>query len=52
MNGAEYARGPVNAPKMESVLADFDAGLQQLARTAPETILKRLQKNTQDALDD
>ncbi|WP_371785844.1 sugar ABC transporter substrate-binding protein [Streptosporangium subroseum] len=52
VNGAEYARGPVNAPKMESVLADFDAGLQQLARTAPETILKRLQKNTQDALDD
>ncbi|AWS44230.1 extracellular solute-binding protein [Streptosporangium sp. 'caverna'] len=52
VNGAEYARGPVNAPKMESVLADFDAGLQQLARTAPEAILKRLQKNTQDALDD
>jgi multiple sugar transport system substrate-binding protein len=52
VNGAEYAQGPVKAPKMESVLADFDAGLQQLASTAPTTILKRLQKNTRDALDD
>jgi multiple sugar transport system substrate-binding protein len=50
VNGAEYAQGPVNAPKMESVLADFDTGIQQLATTAPQTVLKRLQKNTQDAL--
>jgi multiple sugar transport system substrate-binding protein len=50
MNGAGYAHGPVNAPKMDSVLGDFDAGLQQLGATAPKTILARLQKNTQSAL--
>ncbi|MEV7966441.1 extracellular solute-binding protein [Sphaerisporangium sp. NPDC088356] len=49
-NGADYAQGPVNAPKMDSVLADFDAGLQQLDTTAPKTILARMQKNTEDAL--
>ncbi|WP_214416094.1 sugar ABC transporter substrate-binding protein [Sphaerisporangium fuscum] len=52
MNGAEYAQGPVNAPKMDSVLADLDAGLQQLAATDPKTILSRVQKNTQSALGD
>ncbi|MFC4586320.1 sugar ABC transporter substrate-binding protein [Sphaerisporangium corydalis] len=49
-DGAGYAQGPVNAPKMDSVLADFDAGLQQLDTTAPKTILARLQKNAQSAL--
>ncbi|WP_248958303.1 sugar ABC transporter substrate-binding protein [Sphaerisporangium perillae] len=50
VNSAGYAHGPVNAPKMDSVLADFDAGLQQLATTAPKTILTRLQKNAQGVL--
>jgi multiple sugar transport system substrate-binding protein len=52
VDGAGYAQGPVNAPKMDSVLADFDAALQQLDTTAPKTILTRLQKNTQAALGD
>ncbi|WP_327582488.1 extracellular solute-binding protein [Nonomuraea sp. NBC_00507] len=50
VNGADYAQGPVNAPKMESVLADFDTGLQRLTSTAPKTLLQRVQKNTQAAL--
>ncbi|WP_431924449.1 sugar ABC transporter substrate-binding protein [Nonomuraea jabiensis] len=50
VNGADYAQGPVNAPKMDSVLADFDTGLQQLATTAPKTLLQRTQKNIQAAL--
>ncbi|PZG23123.1 sugar ABC transporter substrate-binding protein [Nonomuraea aridisoli] len=50
VGGAEYARGPVNAPKMDSVLSDFNAGLQQLATQDPKTILARLQKNTESAL--
>ncbi|MFB9475808.1 extracellular solute-binding protein [Nonomuraea salmonea] len=50
VNGADYAQGPVNAPKMDSVLSDFDANLQQLATKDPKDILARLQKNTQSAL--
>ncbi|MEV4171319.1 extracellular solute-binding protein [Nonomuraea sp. NPDC049709] len=50
VNGVEYAQGPVNAPKMDSVLSDFDTGLQQLATQDPKTILARLQKNTESAL--
>ncbi|GIE91282.1 multiple sugar transport system substrate-binding protein [Actinoplanes regularis] len=50
IDGAAYARGPVNAPKMDSVLSDFDTGLQQLATADPETILARLQKYTQAVL--
>ncbi|MFG1705032.1 extracellular solute-binding protein [Nonomuraea sp. M3C6] len=50
VNGADYAQGPVNAPKMDSVLADFDTGLQKLTSTAPKTLLQRVQKNTQAAL--
>ncbi|MCW2879018.1 MAG: extracellular solute-binding protein family 1 [Sphaerisporangium sp.] len=50
VNAADYAHGPVNAPKMDSVLADFDAGIQQLDTTAPKTLLARLQKNTQAAV--
>ncbi|GIF77618.1 sugar ABC transporter substrate-binding protein [Asanoa siamensis] len=45
--GAEYAQGPVNAPKMDSVLADFDASLNTLANADPKTLLGTLQKNTQ-----
>ncbi|MBX6355654.1 MAG: ABC transporter substrate-binding protein [Micromonosporaceae bacterium] len=50
VNGAQYAQGPVNAPKMDSVLADFDTGLQKLATSDPKAILQRLQKNTEAAL--
>jgi len=48
--GAAYAQGPVKAPKMDSVLSDFDAGLQQLASTDPKALLERLQDNTEAAL--
>ncbi|MFD9945666.1 extracellular solute-binding protein [Nonomuraea sp. NPDC059023] len=50
VNGAEYAQGPVNAPKMDSVLSDYDTSLQQLATRDPQAILARLQKNTESAL--
>ncbi len=50
VDGAQYAQGPVNAPKMDSVLADFDTGLQGLATGDPKAILERLQKNAQAAL--
>ncbi|MDH2427459.1 extracellular solute-binding protein [Sphaerisporangium sp. TRM90804] len=50
VDAAGYGRGAVNAPKMDSVLADFDGGLQQLESTAPAELLKRLQKNIQSAL--
>jgi multiple sugar transport system substrate-binding protein len=49
-DGADYAQGPVNAPKMDSVLSDFDAGLQELGSGDPKALLTRLQKNTQSAL--
>jgi multiple sugar transport system substrate-binding protein len=48
--GAEYGQGPVNAPGMESVLADFDSGLQQLKSKNPESLLSQLQKNAESAL--
>jgi multiple sugar transport system substrate-binding protein len=50
IDGAEYAQGPVNAPKMDSVLADFDASLNTLANADPKTLLGNLQKNTQATL--
>ncbi|GIH24649.1 hypothetical protein Aph01nite_29590 [Acrocarpospora phusangensis] len=50
VNGADYAHGPVNAPKMDSVLADFDTGIQQLGSTEPKALLERVQKNTTAAL--
>jgi multiple sugar transport system substrate-binding protein len=50
IDGAANGQGPVNAPKMDSVLTDFDAGLQQLATTDPQTILQRLQTNTTAAI--
>jgi multiple sugar transport system substrate-binding protein len=50
IDGVAYSQGPVNAPKMDSVLADFDTGIQQLATGDPKAILQRLQKNTQAAL--
>ena len=48
--GADYGHGPVNAPGMDSVLADFDSGLQQLKQQAPEKILGTLQSNAEAAL--
>jgi len=50
IDGAEYAQGPVKAPKMDPVLADFDSGLQQLISTDPKALLTQLQSNTSDAL--
>jgi hypothetical protein len=50
LDGADHARGPVTVPAMNAVLADFDTGLQGLPQADPEQILRRLQKNTADAL--
>ncbi|MBO3752803.1 extracellular solute-binding protein [Streptosporangiaceae bacterium NEAU-GS5] len=50
LNGAAYAQGPVNAPKMDSVLADFDTGLQKLTTISSKSLLERVQKNTQSAI--
>lgn len=50
IDAAAYAQGPVNAPKMDSVLADFDTGLQGLASGDPKALLARVQKNTESAL--
>ncbi|BCB87712.1 sugar ABC transporter substrate-binding protein [Phytohabitans suffuscus] len=50
IDGAGYAQGPVNAPKMDSVLADFDTGLQGLVSGDPKALLARVQKNTEAAL--
>ena len=48
--GAKYAHGPVNAPKMDSVLADLDAGLQGLKNGNPKAVLQRFDKNAKTAL--
>jgi len=48
--GGDYGQGPVNAPGMESVLADFDSGLQQLEQQEPSKILTSLQGNAEAAL--
>jgi len=48
--GGEYGQGPVNAPGMESVLADFDSGLQQLKSKDPKQLLEQLQTNAEAAL--
>ena len=45
--GGEYGQGPVNAPGMASVLADFDTGIQQLASGDPAQILATLQTNAE-----
>ena len=50
IDGAAYAQGPVNAPKMDSVLADLDTGIQGLATGDPKALLVRVQKNTEAAL--
>ncbi|MBO4210868.1 extracellular solute-binding protein [Micromonospora echinofusca] len=48
--GASYAQGPVNAPKMDSVLRDLDTALFELPGTDPRAVLDRFQKNAQAAL--
>ncbi|MEU8261091.1 extracellular solute-binding protein [Micromonospora sp. NPDC048999] len=50
IGGAAYAQGPVNAPKMDSVLSDLDAGLQGLANGDPKQILQNFDKNFKAAL--
>lgn len=50
VDGVDVAHGPVNAPKMDAVLADFDSQLQGLATGDPKAILQRLQGNVNTAL--
>jgi multiple sugar transport system substrate-binding protein len=50
IDAADYARGPVNAPKMDSVMSDFDSQLLGLANGDPAAILKRTQTNLSTAL--
>jgi len=50
IDSADFAQGPVNAPKMDSVLSDFDSQLQGLANGDPKAILTRLQTNATTAL--
>lgn len=47
--GGDYGRGPVNKPGFDSVLADFDTGLQGLAAGDPAKILASLQTNAEAA---
>jgi multiple sugar transport system substrate-binding protein len=44
--GADHAHGPVTLTKMDPVLTDFDAQLQQLPGADPKRILQQLQQNT------
>jgi multiple sugar transport system substrate-binding protein len=50
LDGASYGVGPVNAPKLTSVLTDYDNQLTKLGSTTPAAILSRLQKNMQSAV--
>jgi multiple sugar transport system substrate-binding protein len=50
IDSAAFAQGPVNAPKMDSVLADFDSQLQGLVSGDPKAMLTRLQQNATTAL--
>lgn len=47
IDGAAYAQAPVNVPKIDQVLVDFDTALQGLPNADPKQILARLQKNAQ-----
>ncbi len=49
--GADYARGPVNAPHMDRVMSDFDSQLARLAVADPAAMLRRLQRNITAALE-
>jgi multiple sugar transport system substrate-binding protein len=48
--GAPNGVGPVDAPKVTSVLADYDTQLTQLAKGSPSAVLQRLQTNLATAL--
>jgi multiple sugar transport system substrate-binding protein len=50
VDAAAYAHGPLNAPKVDSVLTDFDSQLGGLAAGSPSAILKRVQTNLATAL--
>jgi multiple sugar transport system substrate-binding protein len=50
LDGAPHGVGPVNAPKVTSVLADYDTQLTQLGKGSPSAILQRLQTNLTSAL--
>jgi len=50
IDSADFAQGPVNAPKMDSVLSDFDSQLNGLSTGDPKAILARLQQNAQAVL--
>jgi multiple sugar transport system substrate-binding protein len=50
IDSADFAQGPVNAPKMDPVLADLDSQLQGLASGDPKAILTRVQANLTAAL--
>lgn len=50
IDSAAFAQGPVNAPKIDSVLADFDSKLGGLATGDPKAILQQLQTNLTTAL--
>ncbi|HST81779.1 MAG TPA: extracellular solute-binding protein [Kineosporiaceae bacterium] len=45
IEGVAYAQGPVNAPKINQVLTDFDTALQGLPKANSKEILTRLQTN-------
>jgi multiple sugar transport system substrate-binding protein len=50
LDGVPHGVGPVNAPKVTSVLSDYDTQLTQLAKGSPSAILQRLQTNLTSAL--
>ncbi|QRP47619.1 sugar ABC transporter substrate-binding protein [Amycolatopsis sp. FDAARGOS 1241] len=50
LEGADSAHGPVTLTKMDPVLTDFDAQIQQLPGADPKHILQQLQTNTAAAL--
>ncbi|BEP15591.1 hypothetical protein acdb102_39020 [Acidothermaceae bacterium B102] len=45
LDGAAYGVGPVKAPKLTAVLADYDNQLTKLATLDPKNVLSQLQKN-------
>ena len=50
IDGAAYAQGPVNAPKMDSVLADLDSRSAGAGQRRPEDHLQNFDKNAKAAL--
>jgi multiple sugar transport system substrate-binding protein len=50
IDSADFAQGPLKAPKVDSVLSDFDSQLGGLASGNPQAILQRFQTNLSAAL--